>query len=103
MNEFGLLAAIGYPRRQLAARVVLEGSLVVVAAWVMGGLLGSAVLSVFNSAYMVPHGLVLRVFDPGILLRATLPVPVMVLVFSVGTVMLQLLRLDPIAIIERRD
>ena len=103
MNEFGLLAAIGYPRRQLAARVVLEGSLVVVAAWVLGGLLGSAVLSLFNSSYMIPHGLVLRVFDPGILLRATLPVPLMVLVFSVGTVMLQLLRLDPIAIIERRD
>jgi hypothetical protein len=103
MNEFGLLAAIGYGRRQLVLRVVLEGSLVVLAAWVVGGLLGSAVLSVFNSAYMVPHGLVLRVFDPGILLRATLPVPLMVLLFSVGTVMLQLLRLDPIAIIERRD
>jgi hypothetical protein len=103
MNEFGLLAAIGYPRRQLAARVVLEGSLVVVAAWVLGGLVGSAVLAIFDSAYMVPHGLVLRVFDPGILLRATLPVPLMVLVFSVGTVMAQLLRLDPIAIIERRD
>ena len=103
MNEFGLLAAIGYARRHLAGKVVLEGSLVVLVAWVLGGTLGSAVLAMFNSAYMVPHGLVLRVFDPGILLRATLPVPLMVLIFSVGTLMAQLLRLDPIAIIERRD
>jgi hypothetical protein len=103
MNEFGLLAAIGYPRRQLALRVLLEGSLLVVAAWVAGGILGSVVLSLFNNSYMLPHGLVLRVFDPGILLRASVPVALMVLLFSVGTVMLQLFRLDPIAIIERRD
>ena len=103
MNEFGLLAALGYSRRQLAFKVVTEGALVVLGAWVLGAIVGAAVLSWFNATYMAPHGLLLRVFDPGILLRATLPVPVMVLIFSLGTLLWQLVRLDPIAIIERRD
>ena len=103
MNEFGLLAALGYSRRRLAGKVVTEGSLVVVAAWILGAAAGSAALYYFDVSYMAPHGLVLRVFDPAILLRATLPVPVMVLLVSLGTLLLQLARLDPIAIIERRD
>ena len=103
MNEFGLLAALGYPRRRLAGKVAVEGGVVVALAWVLGAAVGAAVLTYFNGAYMVPHGLVLRVFDPGILLRATLPVPVMVLIVSLGTLLWQLWRLDPIAIIERRD
>ncbi|MHB8507439.1 MAG: ABC transporter permease [Candidatus Dormibacteria bacterium] len=103
MNEFGLLAAIGYPRRRLIRRVGLEGALVVAAAWIVGGAIGVAVLAGFNAIYIVPHGLVLRVFDPGILLRSTLPVPVMVLLVSQATLLLQLSRLDPISIIERRD
>jgi hypothetical protein len=103
MNEFGLLAALGYPRRRLAGKVAVEGGVVVAVAWVLGAAIGAAALAWFNTAYMVPHGLVLRVFDPGILLRATLPVPVMVLIVSLGTLLWQLWRLDPIAIIERRD
>jgi hypothetical protein len=103
MNEFGLLAALGYPRRQLSLKVVTESALVVLGAWVLGGIVGAAALAWFDATYMYPHGLVLRVFDPGILMRATLPVPVMVLVFSLGTLLWQLWRLDPIAIIERRD
>ena len=103
MNEFGLLAALGYPRRRLIRRVALEGAVVVVGAWILGGLVAVGLLEWFNAAYMLPHGLVIKVFDPGILLRATLPVPVMVLLVSQGTLLLQLSRLDPISIIERRD
>jgi hypothetical protein len=103
MNEFGLLAALGYARRQLALKVVTESALVVLAAWVLGVVVGGAALAWFNAAYMYPHGLVLRVFDPAIIMRSTLPVPVMVLIFSLGTLLWQLWRLDPISIIERRD
>ncbi|HEV3232152.1 MAG TPA: FtsX-like permease family protein [Candidatus Dormibacteraeota bacterium] len=103
MNEFGLLAALGYPRRRLAAKVATEGALVVGAAWVVGAALAVAALAWFDAAYIRPHGLELRVFDPAILLRATLPVPVLVLLVSQATLLLQLARLDPISIIERRD
>jgi hypothetical protein len=103
MNEFGLLAALGYPRRRLAGRVALEGSVVVGAAWIVGGAIGIGLLAWFRAVYIVPHGLELRVFDPAILLRATLPVPVLVLLASQATLLAQLARMDPISIIERRD
>jgi hypothetical protein len=81
----------------------MEGTLIVLAAWLLGGALGVGVLAWFDAAYIRPHGLVLRVFDPDILLRATLPVPLLVLLVSQATLLWQLNRLDPIAIIERRD
>jgi len=103
MNEFGLLAAMGYPRRGMMRRVAVEGLVMVLIATVLGALAGSALLSVFSSVYMHPHGLRLRIFDPGILGTAALPVPVMVLLASTATLLRQLSRLDPIAVIERRD
>jgi ABC-type lipoprotein release transport system permease subunit len=103
MNEFGLLAAIGYSRWGLILRVAGESLGVTLAAWVLGVGLGVAVLGWFNSVFIVPHGLLMNVFDWGLLITHTLPIPVMVFVFGMGTVAWQLLRLDPISIIERRD
>ena len=103
MNEFGLLAAIGYGRVALLGRVAAESLGVTIAAWTLGLGLGLGVLSWFNQAFMVPHGLLMNVFDWPLLLEHTLPIPVMVFLFGLGTVGWQLLRLDPITIIERRD
>jgi ABC-type antimicrobial peptide transport system permease subunit len=103
MNEFGLLAAIGYSRWKLIRRVALESFGVTLAAWVVGVGLGVAVLSWFNASFIVPHGLLMNVFDWNVLAIHTLPIPVMVFLFGIGTVGWQLLRLDPISIIERRD
>jgi ABC-type antimicrobial peptide transport system permease subunit len=103
MNEFGLLAGIGYNRWRLILRVATESLAVTVISWVIGVGLGVAVLSWFNQVFMVPHGLLMNVFDWNVLLVHTLPIPVMVFLFGMGTVAWQLLRLDPISIIERRD
>jgi hypothetical protein len=103
MNEFGLLAAIGYSRLSLVMRVAWESLGVTIAAWTLGLALGVGVLSWFNQTFMVPHGLLMNVFDWPLLLEHTLPIPVMVFVFGMATVGWQLLRLDPISIIERRD
>ena len=103
MNEFGLLAGIGYNRWRLILRVATESLAVTVVSWVIGVGLGVAVLSWFNQVFMVPHGLLMNVFDWNVLLVHTLPIPVMVFLFGMGTVAWQLLRLDPISIIERRD
>jgi ABC-type antimicrobial peptide transport system permease subunit len=103
MNEFGLLAAIVYSRWGLIRRVAGESLGVTLAAWGLGVGLGVAVLSWFNETFIVPHGLLMNVFDWNVLLLHTLPIPLMVFAFGMGTVGWQLLRLDPISIIERRD
>ena len=103
MNEFGLLAALGYSRWSLILRVAWESLGVTVAAWAVGVGLGIAVLSWFNASFIVPHGLLMNVFDWNVLALHTLPIPLMVFLFGMGTVGWQLLRLDPISIIERRD
>jgi hypothetical protein len=103
MNEFGLLAAVGYSRWSLILRVVRESLGVVLVAWVVGVGLGIAVLSWFNLTFIVPHGLLMNVLDWNVLIVHTLPIPLMVFLFGMGTVAWQLLRLDPISIIERRD
>ena len=103
MNEFGLLAAVGYSRWGLIMRVAWESLGVTAAAWLLGMGLGIAVLSWFNTIFIVPHGLLMNVFDWNLLITHTLPIPLMVFVFGMGTVAWQLLRLDPISIIERRD
>src|SRR5438552_723214 len=103
MNEFGLLAAVGYSRWGLILRVAWESLGVTIAAWILGVGLGVAVLSWFNMSFMVPHGLLMNIFDWNVLALHTLPIPLMVFLFGMGTVAWQLLRLDPISIIERRD
>jgi ABC-type lipoprotein release transport system permease subunit len=103
MNEFGLLAAVGYSRWGLIRRVALESFGVTLAAWILGVGLAVAVLSWFNTVFMIPHGLLMNVFDWNVLALHTLPIPLMVFLFGMGTVGWQLLRLDPISIIERRD
>jgi len=103
MNEFGLLAAVGYSRWGLIMRVAWESLGVTLAAWIVGVGLGVATLSWFNATFMVPHGLLMNIFDWNVLALHTLPIPLMVFLFGMGTVAWQLLRLDPISIIERRD
>jgi hypothetical protein len=103
MNEFGLLAAVGYGRWGLIMRVAWESLGVTIAAWLLGVGLGVAVLSWFNMTFMLPHGLLMNIFDWNVLALHTLPIPLMVFLFGMGTVAWQLLRLDPISIIERRD
>src|SRR6202011_661009 len=103
MNEFGLLAAVGYSRWGLVLRVAWESLGVTLAAWLLGVGLAVVVLSWFNVIFMLPHGLLMNVFDWNVLALHTLPIPLMVFLFGMGTVAWQLLRLDPISIIERRD
>jgi hypothetical protein len=103
MNEFGLLAAVGYSRWGLIRRVASESFGVTLTAWALGVGLAIVVLSWFNNVFIVPHGLLMNIFDWNVLLLDTLPIPLMVFFFGMTTGGWQLLRMDPITIIERRD
>ena len=102
-NEFGLLAALGYTKRFLTRRTLLEAAVTVAVGWVIGILLSQGIYTVLNALLFIPKGLApLTILTPRVLLFTT-PVPATVTVFSVAIVMWQLWRLDPVAIIERRD
>jgi len=103
MNEFGLLAAIGHSRLSLLRRVALESVWVTLAGWLAGVGAGLAILWWFNQVFMIPRGLLLEVFSVGPVVRHTVPLVIMAFVFGLGTVAWQLVRMDPILIIERRD
>src|SRR5205814_4564233 len=67
MNEFGLLAAVGYSRWGLILRVVWESLGVTLASWLIGVGLGGAVLSWLNIRFIGPHGLLMHVCDGNVL------------------------------------
>lgn len=102
-NEFGLLAAIGYTKSILMRRVFLEAAATVAIGWMLGILLSIGIYAGLNSLIFVPRGLdALSVLTVRVVLF-TVPVPITVTLFSVAIVIWQLHRMDPVAIIERRD
>jgi ABC-type antimicrobial peptide transport system permease subunit len=101
-GEFGILAGIGFGRGFLVRRVTLEALLLTVVAWLLGMLLSVSVYQVLDTLVFAPQGTHLSIINLR-LLTGTLPVPVFVWLFSTVTIMWQLVRLDPVAVIDKRD
>jgi hypothetical protein len=101
LGEFGLLSAFGFRRERLARRVIVETGSLVVIGWLIG--LGLIVVGfqVLDALYMAPRGLVLAMPDASAL-AYTAPIPILVGIASLATVLLRLYRTDPIEIMERR-
>lgn len=102
MNEFGLLLGIGYSRAFVIRRALIEALVLTTAAWVFGILFSQVIYSALNAAVFEPRGVSLSVLNWRAI-QFTLPVPIMVGLFSAGTVLWQLRKLDPMQMIERRD
>lgn len=102
MNEFGLLLGIGYPRSFVVRRALIESLLLTLIAWVFGILFSQVVYALLNTFIFEPRGVSLSVLNWRAL-QFTLPIPIMVGVFSAGTVLWQLRKVDPMQMIERRD
>lgn len=102
MNEFGLLLGIGYPRSFVIRRALVESLALTLGAWVFGIAFSQVVYSLLNFFVFEPRGVSLSVLNWHAL-QFTLPIPIMVGLFSAGTVLWQLRRLDPMQMIERRD
>ena len=99
--EFGLLHALGRARQWLMWRTVRETAFTTGTAWAISALVCLAGLVYLQVQVFSPLGLSFDLFSltPWLF---TLPIPVAVLAATVGTVSRMLLKLDPIAIIERR-
>jgi ABC-type antimicrobial peptide transport system permease subunit len=101
LGEFGLLLAMGFQRGRLARRLLIETGALVVVSWLLGLVFTWFVLRMLDIYYMTPRGLILARIN-SLALLYTLPTPFLVGIASLGTVLLRLYRLDPIAIMERR-
>lgn len=101
LGEFGLLSAFGFRRERLARRVVIETGSLVIVGWLLGLGLTWLVFRLLDVYYMTPNGLVLAPLDASALLY-TAPIPILVGLSSLATVLLRLYRMDPIEIMERR-
>jgi ABC-type lipoprotein release transport system permease subunit len=102
-NEFGLLAAIGYSRSFIIIRTITESILNIILGWFLGIIFSEIVYKYLNAKIYEPQGMEgLTILNLNTLLF-TIPVPIVVTIFSIGTVLWKLIRMDPVAIIERRD
>lgn len=102
MREYGTLAAIGYKIRYLVHRTLSEAMALTVAAWLLGLALAQGLAWLLRETLFTPRGIALASLD----LQAiyfTLPIPILIAIFSLATVIRQLGRLDPVTIVERRD
>lgn len=101
-GEFGILSGIGFSRSFLVRRVTLEALLLTMVAWVLGMALSLVVYQTLDVLVFSPRGTRLSILNLRLLL-GTLPVPIIVWIFSTLTILWQLWRLDPVAVIDRRD
>jgi len=101
-EEFGTLHAMGHSRPWLVLRTMGEAASVVVVAWLMGAAVCGVGLVYIQANVYAPKGLTVDFFNSGLWLF-TLPMPLAVVAVSTGLVAWMLSRLDPVAIIERRQ
>lgn len=102
MSEYGVLAATGYRRRFLVRRALSEAMTLTAVAWVLGLALAQGLTMLANMLIFNPRGYGLESLNAQSVYY-TLPIPILIAIFSFYTVIRSLRRLDPVAIVERRD
>jgi ABC-type antimicrobial peptide transport system permease subunit len=99
--EFAVLAAVGYQRTQLVGRIIVETALLTLLGWIVGAVVTYLFLSYFRESLFEPRGLFIDPLDR-FAYAYTIPIPISITLFAVGTIALRLMRFDPVTIIERR-
>ena len=102
MEEYGILAALGYSHGLLARRVLAEVAIVTVLSWAIGLAFTLALTASLDAWLFQPHGITLPSLDARDALF-TVPIPSLIAGFTLATVLRRLGRLDPVAVVERRD
>jgi len=100
LPEFGLLQAVGYEKRNLIRRLVLEVTLTVGIGWAAGLVCAYGFLLLLKGTFFVSLGWVLNMAYP-VPFLLTLPIPLVVTVWTYVSVRRLMDRLDTIAIVEQ--
>jgi ABC-type antimicrobial peptide transport system permease subunit len=95
------LQAIGYTKKQLLRRVLLESVSVVFVGWIVGIGLTYCLLRLASKLLMEPKAFYLDVFDRQAY-AYTIPIPMAILIVAVATVVLRFRKFDPVGVVERR-
>jgi len=101
LGEFGLLSALGFRRERLAKRLIIETGSMVLMSWLCGIGMTALLFDLLDYSYMTPNGLTLATIGMDAF-AYTVPIPIIVGIASLGTVLSRLYRVDPIEIMERR-
>ncbi len=101
-DEFALLLAVGITRRRLAAKVLVENLLAAGAALALGLGLGYGFLAWWEAAVLRPKAILIDFFAPYPLALAS-ALPLVAAVASAAILTLRLRRMDPVAILQRRN
>lgn len=99
--EFAILKVLGVSRASLIRRLALEMGFLMSTAWLIGVLLGVAVLAWLSQNIFLPRGLLLLAFDSRPVLFS-MPIPILVGLLGVIALLRPLISLDPVTIIDRR-
>ena len=99
--EFGLLQALGYTKRQLLKRTLVETFLVLILGWILGLAAAYGFLNIAKVVLMDPKAFALDTLDP-IAYRYTIPIPLAILAVASMTVWLRFRNFDPVTVVERR-
>ncbi len=99
--EFGLLQAIGYTKRQLLIRVLLESVVVIFIGWLIGLVFTYGLLNLARELLMAPKAFALDVFDREAYMY-TIPIPFSILLVAITTVFFRFRKFDPVSVVERR-
>ena len=102
MDEYGILAAIGFTHGLLLRRAFAEVLAITSISWSAGLGLTVALRGVLARWLFAPHGISLPSLDLRDIVF-TLPIPLLISVFTLTTVLRRLTRLDPVSVVERRD
>jgi len=100
LSELGLLNSLGYRKKCLIRRLVLETATVMGLSWVVGLVLALSVLAWLKTGIYYDKGMELNLFNltP---LWFVIPIPLTVVVLSTIGIARVFSRFDPVAIVER--
>lgn len=101
LQEFGLLQALGYTKRALLRRVLLETTFFVVGGWLLGLMVAFGLLNVVKVVLMDPKAFALNTTDWSAY-SYSVPVPIAIFLVSLVTVGVKFAKFDPVGIVERR-
>ncbi len=100
-QEFALLQALGYTKRAMALRVVVETVMVVMLGWLLGLATAFGMLRLCQIILMDPNAYAIDIVDT-VALRYTVPVPLAILAVSLYTLWSHFRTFDPVGVVERR-